>query len=230
MPGALSPAIFIPYRLAGHFAVRPDVPLVLIRPSTMSWAVALVFGISLLRAGGGEFSKHPPTGTSNLVHPASTRLVAIELEDQFGALHHFAFPRTNPVVLLAADRKGYEGLAPWIEASHQRWRERAGIVGVADLRAVPGFVQGKVRRKFRSGQGYPVLLDWDGAVLGRLRPEACVPKAFLLDTRGQGGASPFRQATDSKLAELQDRLGELAAGPTVHGGATPPSIGRELGP
>ena len=110
------------------------------------------------------------------------------------------------MVLLVADKKGYEALGPWIDAVRVRAGEQVAIVGIADVRAVPGFLRGKVRRKFAAGQARPILLDWEGEVLNRLDPEKGVPNAYLISASGGLLFQASGSASDANLKELQCRL------------------------
>lgn len=137
-------------------------------------------------------------------------LNAIVLKDQFGSVHSYHFPLDRPMVLLAADKKGYEVLAPWIKAVRDRAGRNTPVVGIADVRGVPGFLQAKVRRKFEARQKHPVLLDWDGDVLNLLNPEKGVPNAYLITASGQVVLHLSGEASAGKLEKLLKGLEALS--------------------
>ena len=159
--------------------------------------VAAVF--STLRA------KAEATGKGVPVH-----LEHVELEDQFGTPYHHPFPACKPMLLLAADKKAYPALEPWIETLRARWKGEVIIVGVADLRGVPRFLRNKVRNRFASAEAHPVLLDWEGDVLSVLQPSKSLPNAFLISAQGVLLLHLSGEATEAKLGTLQARLDALA--------------------
>jgi hypothetical protein len=136
-------------------------------------------------------------------------LERLELEDQFGKLHRNSFPTLRPTVLLAADKRGYQDLEPWIQAVRERFPKTANIVGVADVRGVPGLLRGKVRRRFASAENHAILLDWDGAVLAPLRPVKGVPNAYLLSAEGRVKLHLSGAVTPAKMDTLQGGLSAL---------------------
>lgn len=92
----------------------------------------------------------------------------IELRDQYDAAHRLSFPNTNFVVLTIADRKGSEEIDGWITALKQRYEGRIELRGIADVGGVPGFLQGRIRKKFREARPHPVMMDWSGKVCTQL--------------------------------------------------------------
>lgn len=136
-------------------------------------------------------------------------LADFELKDQMGNSSECRFPSERPIVLMAADRKGYPSLDPWIARARDRLMDKATIIGVADLRAVPKVLRGVVERKFRKAEGYPVLLDWEGLVLNTLDPVADVPNIYLIDRSGQVILKLTGVATDVKQDKLERALEAL---------------------
>jgi hypothetical protein len=134
------------------------------------------------------------------------RVSRFVLQDQFDVTYDYDFPTNRPTVVFAADRKGYELLDPWITEARERWVSQATIIGVADLRPVPGFLRGKVKRAFQKGNDYPILLDWKGELLTQLDPEKHVPNIYLLDREGRVELRMSGQATTERLKEIQAAL------------------------
>lgn len=194
------------------------------KPPFVWIGVMLVCVGSAWKSGAGEGSS--PTQTTRPVE-APKMLSAIVLEDQFERNHRYTFPMTQPTVVLVADKEGYASLAPWIEAVRDHAGRDAHIVGIADLRGVPGFLHGKVRRKFRSGQRQPVLLAWNGELLDRLDPEKGVPNVYLISGEGNVVLHLRGPATAVNLEKLQRRLGSLSsARPSASLSGCPPGSSR----
>ncbi len=108
------------------------------------------------------------TGKTLVVAEQATRTAnkvqSIELRDQYDAPQKLAFPTTNITVFTIADKKGSEQMDEWIAALKSRFAGRIDIHGLADVRGVPKFFQGRLRAKFRESRKYPVMMDWTGAV------------------------------------------------------------------
>jgi len=170
--------------------------------------VLLACGCSSWNARAAEVSSRPQaTPPVEALDP----LPSIVLEDQFERNHAYRFPLAQPMVLLVADRKGHESLAPWIEAVRGHAGDDVLIVGIADLRGVPGFLHGKVRRKFRAAQKHPILLDWNGAVLNRLEPEKGTPNAYLIGADGNVLYRLHGEATAANVGRLRERIEALSS-------------------
>lgn len=92
------------------------------------------------------------------------RLVDFVLADQFGREHTPA-DYLGVIVLVGSGKKGSSYNGPWIKALRDRFDphgEPVHVVGYADLRGVPFFFKGLVRKRFPKDESYPVLLDWQG--------------------------------------------------------------------
>jgi hypothetical protein len=107
------------------------------------------------------------------------------LRDQFAKEHHGVFPGRGPVVLVVGDRKSSGQIEPWMRFIAPRVGERAEIVGVADLRGMPHFLEGMVRMGLRSGvPKWPVLMDLDGTIALPLGVSSGVLRIVVLDRAG----------------------------------------------
>lgn len=116
-------------------------------------AVMILFNAAL--AGGIGNAGELPSVPTNAP-------VSLELRDQYDAPQKLSFPSTNVTILTIADRKGAEQVAGWIAALRQQLGSRVDIRGLANVAAVPGFLQGRVRKSFQQTYRYPVMLDWSG--------------------------------------------------------------------
>lgn len=123
------------------------------------------------------------------------------LSDQFKKKHTQTFPGTRVIVLALADRKGSEQLEDWITPFYKRYGEQIDIYGVANLKGVPRVMKPLLRKLFRKGLDYPVMMDWSGEVCKALSYDA--GKANILILCPKGGV---RHRINGKVTEkdLQD--------------------------
>ena len=107
------------------------------------------------------------------------------------------------MILVVGDRKSSEQIEPWMRFVVPRVGESAAIVGVADPRGMPRFLEGMVRLGLRSGvPRWPVLLDVDGEIASRLGVGSGVLRIVVFDR--QGGVSMTRDGafTESVAEEI----------------------------
>lgn len=119
--------------------------------------------------------------TKDMPTNAPTR---IELHDQYDVAQFLAFPTTNITVITIADRRGSEQVAGWVTLLKSRYLARVEIRGLADVGGAPGFIHGKIRRKFQESHKYPVMLDWTGKVCAKLGYEKNVANVLIIDPAG----------------------------------------------
>lgn len=108
----------------------------------------------------------------------------IELNDQFGMPQTIDFPSTNITVLAIADSKGSEEVAGWISPIKQRFGTNLVIRGIADVSGVPGFLKGRVQKRFQQQHTNSVMLDWSGVVCAEFQFKRGVANLFALDRNG----------------------------------------------
>ena len=125
------------------------------------------------------------SGIAGETHLLATNAPAgIELQDQFGAPQKLSFPTTNITVFTIADRKGSEQVDGWIAALKPRYSGRIDLRGLADVGGVPGFLQGKIRKRFQETRTYPVMMDWSGKVCARLGYQPDLANILILGRDG----------------------------------------------
>jgi hypothetical protein len=142
------------------------------------------------------------------------------LKDQYDSTFTLSAHRATVVILVGGDREGSRLMGSYGRALHRRFgAERAVVIGdFAQLRGVPFFVKGSVRRRFQGTQTdgspkTPVLLDWDGAIARRIGFEEHLANVYVID---RDGVLRFRAAGRGEDAEVAALL-EAAAG-VVAGG------------
>jgi hypothetical protein len=112
------------------------------------------------------------------------RVHSFTLCDQFKIEHKQVFPGSRIIVLTLADRKGSEQLEDWVTPFYKRYEEQVDIFGVANLKGVPGFMKPLLRKLFRKGLDYPVMMDWTGEICEALQYKAGKANIFILCPKG----------------------------------------------
>jgi len=116
--------------------------------------------------------------------------LSFDLEDQFGDLHSTADVEGRPVIVIGSDRAGRRESQIWAQTvgslmeTDAELQGRAEILRIADLRGVPAFLKGSVRKQLRRGLETPLLLDWDGQVVGIYDFQPEIANVVLLNRDG----------------------------------------------
>ena len=106
------------------------------------------------------------------------------------------------MILIISDRKGSDQIAAWVLALKARCGQDLPLMGVADVRGAPGWVQGLIRRRFRQQCSYPILLDASGRLPAALPCRENEANVFLLDTAGRVLASEHGECAPAPLERL----------------------------
>jgi len=158
----------------------------------------LAIAAALLLAGSIHADKLP-----SLIAKAPP---SIKLHDQYDAAQFLSFPATNVVVLTIAGKKGSEQIDAWVAALRPRYGRRIEIRGLADVAGVPGFLQGKVRKKFQESRSYPVMLDWTGDVCASFGFQPGVANVLVIARNGTILARVAGPVHESGLKELSQGI------------------------
>lgn len=108
----------------------------------------------------------------------------LELSDQYDAKQVVSFPTTNVIFLTIADRKGSEQIAGWITALKARPEMPVDIRGLADVGGVPGFLRGRIRKRFQETILYPVMMDWSGKICAQFKYVPDQANVYIIDRNG----------------------------------------------
>ncbi len=137
----------------------------------------------------------------------------LELSDQYDTKHVVSFPTTNVIFLTIADRKGSEQIAGWITALKARPEMPVDIRGLADVGGVPGFLRGRIRKRFQETILYPVMMDWSGKICAQFK---CVPdlaNVYIIDRNGSLVGHFSGRTNDASLKEAFVALDKALATP-----------------
>lgn len=110
--------------------------------------------------------------------------VTIQLADQWEKPANLRAPLAQVTVLTVADRAGAAQINDWITPLKLQFGTNIQFFAVPDVSAVPGPLRGMVRRRFAKEYAYPIGLDWQGVVSGRLPIKPQAANLFLLDRNG----------------------------------------------
>jgi len=149
-----------------------------------------------------------------MCHARESALIRFEIADQFDRVHADIDLRGGVLLVVGADRKGSQYQGGWMDALRTLAESRIAtdeiqIIEVADLRGVPFFVKGSVKKKFPSDKRQWVLMDWKG-VFARaygFEPEKC--NMLLFDRTDRLLYQVAAQEVDG--AVLEEILGAIDA-------------------
>jgi hypothetical protein len=136
------------------------------------------------------------------IEPRAPRLTTVYLMDQFNQPQSLVFPQPAISVLTVADRKGSEQITAWVKSLKERLSQGIRIRGVADVSTVPRVLRPFVRKRFAEKFKHPVMLDWEGRLVGQLNPRRRVANVYLLGTNGVVLLALSGEVTTSALEQL----------------------------
>ena len=138
---------------------------------------------------------------------ASDQMPGISLTDQFDRAHLHEAPFDRPLVVVVADRRGSGHIESWVSEIYRSQGNAVEIVGLADLRGVPGFMKGPLRKAFRvQCASYPVLLDWTGTTAAAFPRGDTGIDIFVMDTAGRIVAAVSGPFAAEKLETVERSL------------------------
>lgn len=133
--------------------------------------------------------------------PAPAIPQRVELSDQYETPHVLTFPTTNVTFLTIADRKGSEQIAGWVTALKARPEMPVDIRGLADVGGVPGFLRGRIRKRFQETILYPVMIDWSGKVCAQFNYVPDQANVYIIDRNGGVVGHFSGKASEASLKE-----------------------------
>lgn len=147
-----------------------------------------------------------------------TRLIDFEIQDQFHHVHRATDYAGRILVVIGSGKGGRDFNTHWGRAirdslSSEFERDDVVFMPVADVRGVPFYLKGRVRRKFPRETKKWALVDWKGefAEAYNWNPRACNVLVF-----GRDGALVYqmygRELESKKLHAVIDSIRSLLPG------------------
>jgi predicted transcriptional regulator len=142
----------------------------------------------------------------------ATALIEFEIKDQFDHAHTERELLGRTVLIFCSDKKGSRYQDRWkaslVDSLGSRGHlDDVTMVEIADLRGVPFFVKGSVKKKFPRDRTSRVLLDWKGrfAKSYQLRKDRC--SIVLFDHSGtQIHTVSVTELSPPVLVEIMDHI------------------------
>jgi len=133
-----------------------------------------------------------------------------KLADQFGKVWDLSALKGSVVVVVAADRDSGRGMDPWMQGLKAKYGGKIVLLGLLDLRGVPGIGRGIARAKIRGETSDPLMLDFGGDVADAymVNPKnptvvvigkSQVVKAVAKSAYSESGFASIASAIDSAL-------------------------------
>ena len=150
---------------------------------------------------------------------ADSALIDFEMKDQFEHEHRTADWHGDVLLLIGSDQNGSQFDAVWEQAIRDSVPGLVDtgslrVVHVADVRGVPFFLKGVVRRKFPDDTANPIILDWKGEFATTYGFESDKANILVFDRKALLQHQVAVAGIDSnKLDELTDVLVALLGGP-----------------
>jgi hypothetical protein len=131
------------------------------------------------------------------------------LEDQHARTQAIQFPRERPGFLVIAGRHGTGEIAKWVKPVRTTFGDAVDILGLADVRGIPGIFRPAVRGLVKKGSEWPVLMDWTGETVGAIFSPGADLEVLVLNKAGQVLVRISGPVTDDGLRKVKDRLAGL---------------------
>ncbi|MEM9597571.1 MAG: hypothetical protein AAGD06_25105 [Acidobacteriota bacterium] len=173
--------------------------------STLRFAPVLGFAALFLLAA-----------TTTFAADRSPELIPFELEDASGAQHDAEAFAGRPLLIVAADGAASGFTGDWSAAMRDAFASTGidgavRIMGLADLRSVPGFMRGKIRKSLATEVGGP-LLDWRGLFAKAYGFERRHCNLLLFDADGRLLDQAAGREVDAAVVERLGRAASLSVG------------------
>ncbi len=123
----------------------------------------------------------PAAGSESVVNVKAPEFA---LDDQHNNHYDIRQDVGKVIVLLASDGDGAAQNKQWVDNIEKRYGKNIiPIIGIADVRKVPRWLRGMVKREFKKTP-VGVLLDWKGVVFTSYGLSEYVANIVLIDKKG----------------------------------------------
>lgn len=109
---------------------------------------------------------------------------SFKLADQFGKNWDLAGLRNNVVVIVAANRDSGRAMDPWVGNLKDRYGNRIKLLGLIELKGVPGIARGMARSRIRKETKDPLMIDFDGSTGRAYMVSSRHPVVVVIDKSG----------------------------------------------
>lgn len=106
---------------------------------------------------------------------------AFRLNDQFGKVWDSSAIKGNVIVVVAADSDSGRSMEPWMNGFKARYGSRIMLLGLMDLRGIPGIARGFARSRIRKETKDPLMLDFNGGVSDNYLVNSKNPVVVVID-------------------------------------------------
>ncbi len=146
----------------------------------------------------------------------------LALKDQYDHEAKLSDYKGQLILLVCGDRTGNQYMNNWTKEVRKQFpgpNRIVTILPIANLKSVPGLLQGWVKGKFlkQTPDGKPngpVLLDWKGDVARVFGFHDSVANVYLVDAAGVFRFSAFGKGASEEVQPLLRVIGDISANPS----------------
>jgi hypothetical protein len=109
---------------------------------------------------------------------------SFKLADQFGKDWDLAGLRNNVVVVVAANRDSGRAMGPWVGNLKDKYGDRVKLLGLLELKGIPGIARGMARSRIRKETKEPLMIDFSGSTGKAYMVSSKHPVVVVIDKAG----------------------------------------------
>ena len=133
---------------------------------------------------------------------------AFKLADQFGKTWELSALKNGVVVLVAANKVSGRAMGPWVDNLKSKYGTKITLLGLMDLRGMPGFARGITRSRIKSETKDPLMIDFDGPTSTAYQVNDKSPVVVVIDRGGIVRAvekDPYSKQTYAGITAAVDK-------------------------
>ena len=131
---------------------------------------------------------------------------AFKLLDQFGKTWELSQLNGSVVVLVVADRDSGRAMGPWYDHLKNDYANRTQLLGLLELRGVPGIGRGIARSKIRKETKDPLMVDFNGSTAKAYLVSSKHPVVVVIDKTGVVRAIEQTEYTDKAYKSISSAI------------------------